>query len=123
MGPPSDSEVLFRIPLLLLIAIALCVGAFVVFVWWYRSRRKTASLLPAGDHSWLPALLEALPYGAIFADMAGKPAFANQQASAWLGQGDLSSGLPGSLRLLVERASVSGQHQGPEAQVLPGQRE
>ncbi|MBN2116724.1 MAG: HAMP domain-containing histidine kinase [Anaerolineales bacterium] len=121
---PPDYEVLFSIPFSLILAIGLLVGLLAAAVWRFRShRQKVASQRTPGEHSWLPALLEALPYGAVFTSKQGTPIFANRQALCWLGQTDVSSELPGSVRLLVEKAKSSGERQGPEVQVLPGQEE
>jgi two-component system phosphate regulon sensor histidine kinase PhoR len=124
MGPPTDYEVLFSIPLSLILALGVLLGLLAAARWWLRIyRRSTAAQRAPDKHAWLPTLLDALPYGAIFTDMQGRPAFANQQALSWLGQAHISTELPHHVHILAEKAKASGERQGPEVQALPGQEE
>ncbi len=124
MGPPQDYEVLFSIPLPLIIAIGACLGLVTAAGWWFRIRRRSlASSQTQAGYAWLPALLEALPYGALFTNSRGEPMFANRRAQGWLGQTGIAPVLPKDVCLLAERAKASGKRQGPQAHALPGHEE
>jgi len=129
-------EPLLSLPLPLVIAILLLLGLLVAMGGWLLARRamgdrnKPALSLPKGSPPptpagvpWLPALLEALPCGALLADGHGRVALANGQARRWLGETGRSVKLPPPAQALVGRVVASGVSEGLEAQAPSGEEQ
>jgi signal transduction histidine kinase len=122
-----EQEVLFSLPLLLVLALLVLLGLLVGVGAWLLARRHR----PAGDHKelslltptsipWLPAMLEVLPCGALLADAQGRVRLANGQARRWLGETDHPGKLPPDLQALVGRVATSGVGEEMEVHAPPG---
>jgi len=129
MPPSPGQEPLLSLPLPLVIAALLLLGLLVAVGGWLLARRRR----PVGTHRelpptpanipWLPALLEALPCGALLADAQGRVRLANGQARRWLGETGRSVRLPPTVQALVGRVAGSGVSEGLEAQAPSGEEQ
>ena len=123
MPPSPDQDVLFSLPLPLVVAVLLLLGLLVAAGGWLLARRRRPappSLAPASI-PWLPALLESLPCGVLLADAQGQARLANSQARRWLGETGRSVKLPPSVQALVRSVAASGVGEGLETQAPSGE--
>jgi two-component system phosphate regulon sensor histidine kinase PhoR len=123
-----EQEVLFSLPLLLVLALLVLFGLLVAVGAWLLARRrrpvdnhKELPLLTPASIPWLPAMLEVLPCGVLLADTQGRVRLANGQARRWLGGSDEAVELPSDIRALVDRVVTSGVSEGLEAPAPPGE--
>ncbi|MFQ6101232.1 MAG: sensor histidine kinase [Anaerolineae bacterium] len=128
MPPLSGQEPLLSLPLPIVIGALLLLGLLVAVGGWLLARRpaggRKGSPLPTPplptSIPWLPALLEALPCGALLADAQGLVRLANGQARRRLGETGRPVKLPPAVQSLVARVATSGIGEGLEAHAPPG---
>jgi len=116
--PPSHSqEALLSLPLPVAVAGLLILGLLTAVCVWLVARRRPPTSPPftPARVPWLPALLEALPCGALLADAEGRVMLANNQARRWLGETGRSVRLPRTAQDLARRVAASGTSEGLEA--------
>jgi len=123
MVPLPAQDVIFSFPLPLVIAILLLLGLLVAVGGWLLARGRRPALSPPTTLSipWLPALLEALPCGALLADAQGRVTLANSQARIWLGEAGRSVKLSQPVQALVGRVAASGMSEGLETHAPSGE--
>jgi signal transduction histidine kinase len=124
---PPEQEMLFSLPLPLVLALLVLLGLLVAIGGWLLARRGRPESSHKGlpHHTptsipWLPALLDGLPCGVVLADAQGRVGLANGQAHRWLGETGRSVELPPGARALVGRVATSGVREGMEVHALPG---
>jgi signal transduction histidine kinase len=126
MTSNPGEEVLFSLPLSLVVAVLLLLGLLMAAVGWHLSHRRRAAAHPftPGGISWLPAMLERLPCGVVLSDAQGRVRLANGQARRWLGHDGSLVRLPLRVAPIVARAVASGESAGLETNGAPaaGQR-
>ena len=120
---PADQEMLFSLPLPLVLAALVLLGLLIGVGGWLlacRGRpaggRKGLPQLTPASIPWLPGLLDALPCGAVLTDTQGRIELANGHARRWLGETGHSVKLPPGVQALVHRVAASGVAEGIEIQ-------